>query len=420
MPRSVHLVSVAFSIFFILGCPTWITAANDSQLVITGARIYPSPTAPPINNGTIIIRDGKIAEVRQEALKASPQAKRVIDAEGLVITAGFWNSHVHFIEPHWSPANEQSEAELNEHLRIMLTRYGFTSVVDTGSVLANTQALQQRIVHGVKGPQIYTASGGFVAENGSPAYLEVKLPELRNPGQAEQQTKAVLAHGADAIKIFTGSFLGVDRVALMPLPIVKAVTTEAKRQGKLVVAHPQSLQGVERALEGGVNILAHTAPQGGEWPETLVTRLVQNRISLIPTLKLWGFELARNGAPSAVVTQFQATSVAQLRAFVAAGGEVLFGTDVGYMTDYDPTEEYQRMAAAGLRFEHILASLTTNPGRRFNDAARQGTIEPGRQADLVILAADPQQRSENFAKVEYTIRAGRIIYERKDAPKDSP
>src|SRR5262245_8439394 len=191
---SQYCVSLALTTFLITEHPTRSVAANDIQLVVTGARISPSPTTPPINNGTIIIRDGKIAEVRHEALKVLPPAERVIDADGLIVAAGFWNSHVHFIEPHWSRANEQSEAELNEHLRAMLTRYGVTSVVDTGSVLANTQALQQRIAHGVKGPQIYTASGSFVAENGSPAYLEVKLPELKNPEQAVQQTKAVLAH----------------------------------------------------------------------------------------------------------------------------------------------------------------------------------------------------------------------------------
>jgi imidazolonepropionase-like amidohydrolase len=86
------------------------------------------------------------------------------------------------------------------------------------------------------------------------------------------------------------------------------------------------------------------------------------------------------------------------------------------MTDYDPTEEYQLMTEAGVHFEGILASLTTNPVRRFGNTTRHGTIELGRQADLVVLAADPQKTSENFAKVRYTIRAGRIIYEGKDAP----
>jgi imidazolonepropionase-like amidohydrolase len=405
---------VAITATLIVGVLAKSMAAKNTQLVITGARIYPSPSATPIDKGTIIIHDGRIAEVRGDQSGTFPPAERVIKADGLVVTSGFWNCHVHFTEPKWGNAGELTETELSEHLRTMLTRYGFTSVVDTGSDFANTEALRQRIARGVQGPQILMASGSFVPENGSPAYLEVKLPELKNPGRAEQLTKEALAQGADAIKIFTGSYLGRDQVALMPLSVIKAVTTETHRHGKLVVAHPQSLQGVELALNGGVNILAHTAPQGGAWPEALVARMVQSGIGLIPTLKLWRFELTRVGVPPEVTDRFQATGVEQLRAFAAAGGEVLFGTDVGYMTDYDPTEEYRRMAEAGLRFDQILASLTINPVHRFDDAALKGTVEPGRQADLVILAADPQSESENFAKVRYTIRSGQIIYERPE------
>ena len=414
MYTSQRVIFGAILTFFLLITFPATAVAKDAQLVITGARIYPSPTAPPIDNGTIIVRDGKISEVWKGQGSTVPSAEREIHANGRIVTAGFWNCHVHFTESHWNRASEQPEAELNEHLRAMLTRYGFTSVVDTGSDLANTQALQQRIVRGLKGPQIFTASGSFVAENGSPAYLEVKLPELKNPEQAQHFTKAVLARGAYAIKIFTGSFLGPDHVAHLPLPIIKAVTTTAHAQGKLVIAHPQSLQGVELAVDGGVNLLAHTSAQGGTWPETLVARLVQNGVGLIPTLKLWQFELTRNGVPSEVVTQIQTATEAQLRTFAAAGGEVLFGTDVGYMTDYDPTEEYQRMTEAGLRFEQILTALTINPVRRFDDPAQKGTIELGRQADLVILTADPRHASEHFANVQYTIRAGQIIYTRTE------
>lgn len=386
--------------------------AQVAQLVISGARLYPSPTSTPIDKATVIVRDGRIAEIRADQSAALTPAERVIEAEGLVVSSGFWNCHVHFTEPKWANASALSEAELSEHLRTMLTRYGFTSVVDTGSNFANTEVIRKRIARGMKGPQILLASGSFVPENGSPAYLKVKLPELTHPEQAQQQAQQVLARGADAIKIFTGSFLGPHQTALMPLPIITAVTQEAHRQGKLVLAHPQSLQGVERALDGGVDVLVHTAPPGGAWPETLVARLVRNQVGLVPTLKLWRFELTRVGVPPDVVDRYQATGVAQLGAFAAAGGEVLFGTDVGYMTDYDPSQEYRRMSKAGLGFEQILAALTLNPVRRFDDPTRKGTVEPGKQADLVVLGADPRQDVGHFTQVHYTIRSGQVIYER--------
>jgi imidazolonepropionase-like amidohydrolase len=241
----------------------------------------------------------------------------------------------------------------------------------------------------------------------------VKLPEVTTPDQAQRLTEEVLAQGADHVKIFTGSYVGTGPAVVMLLPVVQAVTTEAHRQGRLVVAHPQTLEGVQLALDGGVDVLAHTAPQGGAWSPELVAGMVAKSMSLIPTLKLWRFELTRAKLPPVAVDRAQDTAERQLGVFAKAGGDVLFGTDLGYMTDYDPTEEYRRMAEAGLSFDQILAALTVNPVRRFDDPSARGTIEVGKAADLVVLGSDPLQRIEAFADVRFTIRAGRVVYERQ-------
>jgi imidazolonepropionase-like amidohydrolase len=74
-------------------------------------------------------------------------------------------------------------------------------------------------------------------------------------------------------------------------------------------------------------------------------------------------------------------------AWVATGGTVLFGTDLGAV-DYDPSEEYALMAEAGMSFRQILASLTTAPAERFGESKELGQIAQGFQADLVILKDD--------------------------------
>lgn len=71
------------------------------------------------------------------------------------ITAGFWNSHVHFIERKWANVSAIPADELTEQLRSMLTRYGFTSVLDTGSMWENTRRLRDRVESGeLPGPRI--------------------------------------------------------------------------------------------------------------------------------------------------------------------------------------------------------------------------------------------------------------------------
>lgn len=64
-------------------------------------------------------------------------------------------------------------------------------------------------------------------------------------------------------------------------------------------------------------------------------------------------------------------AVSQLEAFFKKGGQILFGTDIGYITESDPAEEYELMARAGMSFREILASLTTVPS-----SDRSGGIVP--------------------------------------------
>jgi imidazolonepropionase-like amidohydrolase len=72
------------------------------------------------------------------------------------------------------------------------------------------------------------------------------------------------------------------------------------------------------------------------------------------------------------------------------------------------------MAEAGMSFPQILASLTTDPAECFGDAHISGRIAPGFQADLAILAADPSRDIRALTAVQYTLRAGKILYRAKN------
>src|SRR5262249_58915416 len=103
-------------------------------------------------------------------------------------------------------------------------------------------------------------------------------------------------------------------------------------------------------------------------------------------------------------------SVHEFGLFAAAGGKVLFGTDVGYVSDADPTEEYVLMARAGMSPLQILASLTTTPAERWNETQRHGRIAPGMEADIVVLEGDPVRDVKQFANVKCTVRGGAVIF----------
>jgi imidazolonepropionase-like amidohydrolase len=105
------------------------------------------------------------------------------------------------------------------------------------------------------------------------------------------------------------------------------------------------------------------------------------------------------------------TASQQLKTYSDAGGQILFGTDVGYTEYFDTSEEFKLMAQAGLNWRQILASLTSSPASRFKNGKQSGMISTGAEADLVVLNGDPADDVMAFSKVRYTIRDGSVVYD---------
>jgi imidazolonepropionase-like amidohydrolase len=388
-------------------------AADHHVVSCVGAKVYPSPTDPPIENAVVLIEDGKISAIATKSQMKSdlPASALQLDCAGKTIVAGFWNSHVHF-ETGWQNADSTPAAQLEEHMQEMLTRWGFTTVWDLGSVPQNTLALRRRVeASEIPGPRILMA-GDIFPKNGHPVYLppEMQLPEAATPKEAEKMAQQYLGLGLDGIKLFTGAFMGDKPVINMDTAIVKAAVDVAHAQGKPVFAHPQNHAGVDNALAGGVDILAHTIPAEGSFSEAELAQMKRQHTALIPTLTLWT-TVVQNPSVAEKLVQAGAD---ELKSYFSIGGTILFGTDVGFTSKYDTTEEFEFMARA-MGWKDILASLTINPSQYFK-ATWLGQVKEGMQADLVILDGDPAGDVRNFAKVAYTMREGRIIFQ-KDAKK---
>jgi imidazolonepropionase-like amidohydrolase len=402
-------VALAASLATVAGAATAPhTTGAGATVAFSGGTIYVSPTEAPIARGVVVVRDGRIIAVGPSDTVPLPGADTiVVDCAGRFLVAGFQNSHVHFTEPKWEGADKQPAAQLSLQLEDMLLRWGVTTVVDTGSLLANTQAIRTRIESGeVRGPRILTAGTPLYPENGIPYYLRETLPPaiialLNTPKSGEEAARIAarqLEAGADVVKLFTGSWVERGKVLPMDASIARAAADEGHRRGKLVFAHASNVAGLESALVAGVDVLAHALDDDRGWNESHIARMKANRMSMVPTLKLFGGQSFTHYIQEEVGT------------YARAGGQILFGTDVGYLTDYDPTDEYVLMAGAGLDWRAILASLTTAPAERFGESARRGWIAPGMDADIVALAADPAVDVRAFAKIAITMRRGRVVY----------
>lgn len=335
----------------------------------------------------------RIAAVSQAADARIAEARQ-LDCSGCTITAGFWNSHVHFFERQWADAAHMPREQLQKLLHETFTRFGFTTVFDTGSPWENTRAIRDRIESGeVSGPRIFSTGEALVPPGAMPpgevleqlGFMDFPAPEIASAQDAAQAAAALIASGVDAIKIFPSS----PRSGAMPHDAIAAASRVAREAGKTVFAHPDTVDDVRAAMRNGVSILAHTTPQSPVWDDALISEMLERGVAVTPTLALWKTRGSHKAA------------LEQLRAWNDAGGCILFGTDLGAVPA-DPAAEYELMREAGMSFAEILNALTAAPAARFAAGDKLGTVEEGRTADLTVFAGE-------MTNVRYVLRAGRLL-----------
>ncbi len=395
-----------------------VEARAGETWVIEHARILPSATGAAIEDGTVVIRDGRVAALGRSTSVRVPTGAHRVDGHGGTVLPGFWNVHVHFTEPRFANAAIRPAEALSRACAEMLTSRGFTTVIDLSSDPGNTVVLRERASH-LDCPRILTTGISMFPVDQVPIYVRKALgderaAQLAQPRTAEEAAEFVRTSvqlGARGVKLFVGTWLGGGKTGLMALDVVRGAATEAHRHGLLVFAHPQSAEGVATSIDGGVDVLAHTAPDAGPWTPELIARIRGKAMGLVPTLSLWRVEMQRAGAPDEVRERFVRAGAEQLRAFAAAGGEVLFGTDVGYIPEKDADEEVGRMAGAGMDWRAILVSLTSAPARRMKDGTR-GSLAVGGPADLVLVDGNPEVDVQALTRIRQTWVAGKSVFAR--------
>ena len=385
-----------------------VSLVDHRITALVGGTVYPAPGATPIHNGAVLVVGDSIAAVGSRATIRLPAGASVVDVSGLTVLPAFWNSHVHFIEPKWTGIESMDAARADSLLGEMFTRFGFVHVFDLSSFPDVTLSLRRRIRDGqLSGPDILTTLMGFVPPAGTPRYVPFRMPELADARHARDSVRARMAVGADGTKLFTVPITRHEPFPVMALDIVRAAADETHAHRKRVFVHPTNLAGVVVAVTGGADILAHAVPSAGTIPDSLLRAMQRRGVALIPTLTLWEEDY---GPDTTGIRAFVQAAEQEVRAFADHGGRILFGTDVGYISRYDPTREYELMAQAGLDFSAILASLTTAPAQEFGFGARRGQIAAGFDADIVVIDGDPVHDIRSLGKVRLTFKRGQVLY----------
>jgi imidazolonepropionase-like amidohydrolase len=406
----------------IAGC-----SSSQPATVFVGGRIIDGTGGPPIDNGALLVRDGRIEAVGPAESISIPDGAERIDVSGRTIIPGLINSHGHvggtlgLEQGHYSRENVLRQLALN-------ARYGVTTVNSLGD-------------DGEAGFQVRNAQSVATLDR---ARLHVAGTVVA--GDTPEQALAVVdANGdmqVDFIKIRVDDNLGT--TAKMPPAIYQAVIERAHERGLRVAAHVYYLDDAKALLRAGVDLIAHSVRDRAVDDE-LIGLLARNNVCYIPTLTREISTFVYEDVPSffhdpfflreadaAVLEQLQdperqqrvqvdpaaqqykrALVVAQrnLEILADAGVTIAMGTDAGppaRFQGYFEHLELSEMADAGLDPMAILVSATGDAARclGFNDV---GTLEAGKWADFVVLTRDPLADITNTRSIESVWIAGNQV-----------
>ncbi len=398
-------------------------------------RVFDSRSGRMLGAKTIVVRAGKIAEVRDGRAEI-PEAT-VVDLSGHTCSPGWTDLHVHLGE-------ESNPRAYEEDFRLDPTDFalrgvsfarktlmaGFTSVRDLGGEAA--PHLRDAIGQGlIEGPRVW-AAGKSIATTGGHAdptngYNSALSHLIGPPGPTEgvvnsvddarQAVRQRYKDGSDVIKITaTGGVLSYARSGDAPqftVDEIKSVVDTARDYGYRVAAHAHGTEGMKRAILGGVTSIEH----GTYMTDEVMTLMKQKGTWYVPTITAGRFVADKakiDGYYPEVVRPKAARIGALIQQTAAkaykAGVKIAFGTDSGVSPHGENAREFVYMVEAGMPAAYALQSATLYAAEVLG-VDDQGVLEPGKRADIIAMPGDPLIDIQQVMKVDFVMKDGKVYRE---------
>jgi imidazolonepropionase-like amidohydrolase len=401
--------------------------------VIHAGRLLDRPGRLPRGPSTLIVQGGKIAEVRDGHV-AGPAGATVIDLSDRFVLPGLIDSHVHLDSDR--AGNEGLLAGFTESPQLgayetlwnakKTLQAGFTTVRNLGDP-GGTLALRDAIARGwAEGPRIVdagrsisTTSGHMDARLGVAEDLHAAIGAENLCDGVEECRKAVrtqVARGADVIKIATtggvNSRIGAGLGKQMFDDEAKAIVETAHMYGKKVAVHAHGADGVAVALRAGADSIEH-----GTLIDAESLRLFkQTGAYYVPTLSTVNGYLERiardpNAYPPEVRAKIDwriGITGKALEKAVPAGVKIAFGTDAGVSKHGRNADEFELMVKHGMTPAQAIQAATVNAADLLGLSREIGTLEPGKQADLIAVSGDPLRDVTLLKSVNFVMKGGKV------------
>jgi imidazolonepropionase-like amidohydrolase len=412
-------------------------AASTSPVTLVQAgRLLDRPGQAPRGPSTVVIRDGRVVEVRDGLVGADafPGAE-IVDLSDRFVLPGLIDSHVHLATSQAGQAGliaqftesvPTTAYRAAENARITLMA-GFTTVRNLGDGDGVTLALRDAAArHALPSPRIVdagrsisTTSGHMDGRNGLNDELREHTDHANvcdDTASCREAVRLQISRGVDVIKIATtggvNSRIGAGLGAQMFEDEARALIETAHLYGKRVAVHAHGADGIALALRLGADSIEH----GTIFDDETIRLFRDSGAYYVPTLStVNGYRERLAADPNAysaevlpkILWRIEVTGDSLERA-VPGGVRIAFGTDAGVSMHGRNADEFELMVQHGMTPMSAIQAATVNAADLLGLGEELGTLEPGRRADIIAVDGDPLSDVTVLKDVDFVMRDGRV------------
>lgn len=411
------------------------TDHGSEIFVLHGATLIDGTGSAPKSDSVVIINGNKIIAVTNQSenldqyfnkLNGTQTGVRFLNLSGKYIMPGLFDMHAHV----GGVLKDSYDRATSENMLAALLNHGITTIRNPGGPTNESVSLREDILSGkITGPEIFTAGRLLNTPELPIPFIE---KQVTTEEEVIEEVRRQAASGVDFIKLYVG---------LNP-ELLKVAIDEAHHQGIKVIGHLYLTSWTE-AANLGIDFLTHGVPvspfllsegkqrifnlTGGDpfdhslWLDlvdlssqeisNMIDSLVRNQIPVDPTLNV--YEAILKQGTYDPQNQQRWNKVLQLAKIMHERGvQILSGTDIPnfeLVPGKSLHHELELLAEAGIKPMDIIEIATINGAKALSIINHTGTIEPGKQADMLILSANPIEDIENIGKIDAVISNARII-----------
>ena len=422
LDRKVTIGLLSLTAAFVTVVPV---AAQAPVLAITRVNVVDVVGGRIVPDSTVTIRGRTIASVVPHG--APPEGAHVVDGQGKFVVPGLWDMHAH------------TEVTGEPSLQLYVAN-GVTGIRDMGSDLEFILKVREATSSGrTLGPRIVAA--GPILDD-APGDWPLRM-RVRNAEEGRAAVRLLKGRGVDFIKVHNST----------PRDVFFAIVDEARQQKLPVAGHVPLKVTIQEGVDAGMASIEHFSEDGRVWKacsggsgyradacRPFFESLARDRVWQTPTLLAMAEIPVIGTSASAISRDHMAYAGKRMlemhaanqsffvkkpevvgilkrlaevgkvvtRDMAMAGVGILAGCDA-MIPGFCVHDELAAMVAGGMTPLAALQTATVNPARYLGREATLGTVEAGREADLVLLAANPLDDIGNVRRIHAVVVAGRFL-----------